>query len=89
MINLITLKNENVQYEFYLTEVKESSVSKKIVRYELKYDYIQKLTVGKTVSIGHILSGETFESFINKLLDKGFEVVYSNQNIQKFYIKGA
>ena len=74
-VMLIMLENEDTRYEFYMRGIKESNVSDKIVRWELRYNLIHNMVLGGTMSFDNKVIGQTFEGLVSKLLLKGFEVV--------------
>jgi len=72
---IIMLENDDTRYEFYMAAIKESNVSDKIARWELRYDRIHSLVLGSEVSFSNRLVGVTFEQMISNLLLKGFKPV--------------
>ena len=72
---IIMLEDNDTRYEFYMAGIKESNVSDKIVRWELRYDRIHSMVLGSEVSLSNRVIGLTFEQLLNNLLLKGFKPV--------------
>ena len=72
---IIMLEDNDTRYEFYMYGIKESNVSDKIVRWELRYDRIHSMVLGSEVSMSNRVLGLTFEQMLNNLLLKGFKPV--------------
>lgn len=71
---LIKLENEEARYEIFMQGIRKSNVDDTIVRYELRYDYYQKLTFGSSLSHDNRIY-KPLEKFIENLLLKGFKKV--------------
>ena len=69
------LENSDTRYEFYMQGIKRSNIDDTIVRWELRYDLIHKMSLGSSHTSGHRIVCDTFETFVEKLLLKGFETV--------------
>lgn len=72
---IIMLENDNTRYEFYMQGIKKSNIDNTIVRWELRYDLIHKMSLGSSHTTGHRIVRDTFETFVEKLLLEGFEEV--------------
>ena len=72
---IIMLENSDTRYEFYMQGIKRSNIDDPIVRWELRYDYIHNMTLGSSHTTGNRIVCDTFETFVEKLLLKGFEPV--------------
>ena len=72
---IIMLENNDTRYEFYMKGIKKSNVNDTIVRWELRYDCIHRMTNGSSHTTGNRISCGTFETFVEKLLLNGFESV--------------
>ena len=72
---IIMLEDDDTRYEFYMKGIKRSNIDDTIVRWELRYDLIHNMGLGSSHTTGHRIVCDTFETFVEKLLLKGFEPV--------------
>ena len=69
------LENSDTRYEFYMQGIKKSNFDDTIVRWELRYDLIHKMSLGSSHKSGNRIVCDTFETFVEKLVLKGFKPV--------------
>lgn len=71
---IVMLENDDTRYEIYMQGIERSNLDSTIVRWELRYEYIHKMSLGSSHSTGNRIYGE-FEKFVSSLLLKGFNLV--------------
>lgn len=67
--------HKGARYEYWLTPIKESNVSNKIARYEIRYDSYTCNGTGGTASYSNHMYNKNLESELDNLIKKGFKEV--------------
>lgn len=71
---IVMLENDDTRYEIYMQGVERSNLDSTIVKWELRYEHIHKMSLGSSHDSGNRIYGG-FEEFVSNLLLKGFHVV--------------